>query len=381
MSQSAYSLRPRNQPDYALLNSGKQLQFPVYNISPLKASPDPDEDGLSSSRDAAPAPLTSDPGEEFMELQTLLTQAKEENKALEKTFQLEAMRQELQALRLRNEQLDRRRHATPSLNGGANLLREDTKPAQVLQDLRSKISLSTRADKLLATLEDSSSEEDSDGKDHTTFSRGRRYTLKSGKDSKITSRVLSPQLWPHSHLSLSYISKEKKYDDLSLAEFAAGYAAILQRPTLSPSELRARIDHFAALMYLATQYTWSSVRDLHAAVLFEIECDRAKLGDSFAYLESRILQSLPRSSRSGSGAPRSETPASVFFCRDFQHGTCKHQKDHFGTLRCERKWFQHICARCWFDSGLLARSYKLNLPRCRITISEVTYELFIHHAS
>ena len=184
MSQSAYSLRPRNQPDYALLNSGKQLQFPVYDISPLKASRDPDEDGLSSSRHAAPAPLTSDPGEEFMELQTLLTQAKEENKALEKTFQLEAMRQELQALRLRNEQLDRRRHATPSLNGGANLLREDTKPAQVLQDLRSKKSLSTRAEKLLATLEDSSSEEDSDGKDHTPVSRGRRHTLKSGKTVK-----------------------------------------------------------------------------------------------------------------------------------------------------------------------------------------------------
>ena len=164
-----------------------------------------------------------------MELQRLLTQATEENKALEKTFQLEAMRQEIQALRLRNEQLDRRRHATPSINGG----QEDTKPAQVLQDLRSKKSLSTWADKFLATLVDSSSEGDSDGNYHIPVSRGRRRTLKSGKDSKITSRVLSPQLWPHSHLSLSYISKEKKYDDLSLAEFAAGYSAILQRPTLS----------------------------------------------------------------------------------------------------------------------------------------------------
>ena len=106
-------------------------------------------------------------------------------------------------------------------------------------------------------------------KGHIPVSRGRRHTLKSGKDSKITSRVLSPQLWPHSHLSLLHISKEKKYDDLLLAEFAAGYAAMLQHPTLSPSELCTRIDHFAALMYLATQYTWSSVRDLHAAVLFE----------------------------------------------------------------------------------------------------------------
>ena len=127
-----------------------------------------------------------------MELQKLLTQATEENKALEKTFQLEAMRQEIQALRLRNEQLDRRRHVTPSINGG----REDTKPAQVLQDLRSKKSLSIWADKFLATLVDSSSEEDSDGNYHIPVSRGRRRTLKSGKDSKITSSfpsVMAPQ--------------------------------------------------------------------------------------------------------------------------------------------------------------------------------------------
>ena len=108
-------------------------------------------------------------------------------------------------------------------------------------------------------------------------------------------------------------------------------------------------------LYTSFYGTWSSVRDLHSAVLFEIECDRAKWGDSFTYLESRILQSLSRSSRSGSGAPRSENPAFVFFCRDFQHGTCKHQKDHFGTPRGERKWFQHICAWCWVDSRLLAR--------------------------
>ena len=112
---------------------------------------------------------------------------------------------------------------------------------------------------------------------------------------------------------------------------------------------------FCSLMYLATQYTLSSVRDLHTTVLFKIECDRAKWGDSFTYLESCILQSLPRSSHLGSGAPRSQNPASIFFGRYFQHGTCKHQKDHFGTLHAERKWFQHICAWCWVDSRLLTR--------------------------
>ena len=45
----------------------------------------------------------------------------------------------------------------------------------------------------------------------------------------------------------------------------------LQKPTLPPQERRARIFYLSSLMYLATPLTWSSVRDLHAAVLFEIE--------------------------------------------------------------------------------------------------------------
>ena len=216
------------------MNSGKQLQFPVYDISPHKTSLYLDEGVLSSPRDAAPAPQTSDLGEEFTELQKLITRAKEENKVLEKTVQVKAMRQELQAFRLRKDQLDQRRHATPSLPDGAKLLPENSQPVHALQDLRSKKSLSARVDRFLATLDDSSSDEDNDGKDHLPVSRGRRHTLKSGRDRKLTSRVLSPQLWPHSHLSLSYISKDKKYDDLSLTEFAAGYAAILHRPPFLP---------------------------------------------------------------------------------------------------------------------------------------------------
>ena len=90
-----------------------------------------------------------------------------------------------------------------------------------------------------------------------------------------------------------------------MIEFAAGYAAILQRPTLPPQELRARIVHLSSLMYLATQFTWPSVRDLHAAVLFEIECGRADWGDSFTHLVSRILQAQVKpASRAGGFARR-----------------------------------------------------------------------------
>ena len=56
-------------------------------------------------------------------------------------------------------------------------------------------------------------------------------------------------------------------------------------------------------------------------------------------VESRILQSLPRFSCLGSGVPRADNPTSVFFCCDFQHKTCKHQKDHFGSPRGECNGF------------------------------------------
>ena len=84
-------------------------------------------------------------------------------------------------------------------------------------------------------------------------------------------------------------------------------------------------------------------------VLYEIECGQASWGDSFTYLESRILQA-PVVNQSQARASRSEGLLVVFFCRDFQHGACKFSKDHYGTLWGEHKWLQHICARCWVDT-------------------------------
>ena len=86
------------------------------------------------------------------------------------------------------------------------------------------------------------------------------------------------------------MSKTKTYDKLTIAEFSAGYASILKLPSISETERSARLDHFIVLMYLVTQFNWSAVREFHAAVLFEIECGRARWGDSFADLETRLLR-------------------------------------------------------------------------------------------
>ena len=263
MSESQYSLRTRKQLDYAQVNAGKSVQFPAYGFSPDRTHDEPV--GEFSSQDIRT--------EDFTELQRLLDQEKEKNKVLQETSKLEQMRKELEALRLRNAALEKRASPQDPL----------TENNATLQDLRAKSSFTAKVDHFFAHSEDSSSGESVDeDKPRKSNSRGRRHTLKSGKASKLRSRVVYPQLWPHSYLSLSYISKEKNYDELTLAEFAAGYAAILQRPNL--------VVHLSSLMYLATQFTWSSVRDLHAAVLFEIECGRARWADSFTHLESRVLQ-------------------------------------------------------------------------------------------
>ena len=236
MSESKHNLRSCKHLDYASINAGKSVQFPAYGFSP--------------------DPQTHD----FTETKRLLEEEKERNTVLEETSQLEQMRKELEALCTHNAALEKRAVQDPP--------KETT-----LQDLRTNPLVTYKVEQFLSQLDDSSSEESEvEDKTKTKSTRGRRHAIRSGKASKLTSRVVNPQLWPHSHLSLPYISKDKKYDDLTLAEFAAGYTAILQKPTLPPQELRARIVHLSSLMYLATQFIWSSVQDFHAAVLFEIEC-------------------------------------------------------------------------------------------------------------
>ena len=118
--------------------------------------------------------------------------------------------------------------------------------------------------------------------------KARGKKLQSGKTAKLTSRVLAPQHWPHSFLSLAYVSKQRPYDELTVAEFAAGYASILQLNSLPPGECSGRLDHFIVLMYLVTQFPWPVVREFHVAVLFEIEYGRACWGDLFAQQLNKV---------------------------------------------------------------------------------------------
>ena len=180
---------------------------------------------------------------------------------------------------------------------------------------------------------------------------------KSGKERKLTSDIKFPQKWPHSFLKLQYVAKEKKYDDLTLAEFCAGYTAILK--ICKPSHKKARIDHLEELMYHATTKPWKSVLNYHAACLLEIERGDLKWGDNFQLhgLHNTILTGAaantnPRGHDRGANPKQTNQANSgnddrIIFCKGYQRGICNFTRDHYGQFFGENQLLRHICAKCW----------------------------------
>ena len=104
---------------------------------------------------------------------------------------------------------------------------------------------------MISTSSEESDDDSSSAERKSRKKRGKR-NLKSGKTAKIATRVVRRQLWPHSELSMGYVSKNVSYDELTLEEFVAGYSAILLLPQVSSHERQHRTEHLGALMYLAS---------------------------------------------------------------------------------------------------------------------------------
>ena len=227
-------------------------------------------------------------------------------------------------------------------------LREFEELSHKVEKRLSKMGLSSSASAAAADESTSSEESDDDSSSTERSSRKKRgkRNLKSGKTAKIATRVVRRQLWPHSELSMGYVSKNVSYDELTLEEFVAGYSAILLLPQVSSHERKHRTEHLGALMYLASIYEWPAVRSFHAAVLSEIERGRLNWEDSFLHLENRMLAGLHKKIKDQK-RPAPSSSNAVLFCRDYQKGSCSHSKDHYAMHKGEKKWLCHICAACW----------------------------------
>ena len=184
---------------------------------------------------------------------------------------------------------------------------------------------------------------------------------KSGKSKTLTSDVKYPQEWPQSHLSLHFVNnREKKYEELTLAEFCAGYTTIIEE---EPEEKKIhRLAHLKELMYLATRYQWKCVLAYHAACVLEIERGHLRWGDSFHMLQSTtlaggfLLSNTHNRGGNGNGPARSSgsSEGRILFCRGYQRGTCQQTKDHYGQFDGESRMLKHICAKCWLKSRTIS---------------------------
>ena len=257
---------------------------------------------------------------------------------------------------LRAKRLDLERNATPLADTrsrrehvGVGAVRRSVE----LEDLRQEPNLLRKADRALKDLNVFSGSDDSDDED-VAPSRRKKKSVKSGKDLKISSNVIKVEKWPHVFLTVAQYSRSgRKYDDLTVEEFVAGYSAILAQPDVSVAEVNARIKHLQKLMYLAMRNTWRSVLLFHSLCLQQIERCLMEWGDDFGELESISLEarSTSKAMSSRQTTASQNTASAIVYCQDYQRGTCAQTESHYGLLFNRRRYLQHVCATCLKSTG------------------------------
>ena len=278
----------------------------------------------------------------------------------------EEIEKQLKHVKGKNKKRDEKTITIASLRGMSDVVGEVDKLMDKKFNLKS---VDSSGGSSSSSLDSTDSDSDTDGKEQKkskkkSDAKGGKH--KSGKSKKLTSYVPFPQKWPHSHLTLHFVSKEKKFEELSIAEFCAGYVAILE---MSQGSIKAhRTAHLKELMYLATRYQWRHVLNYHAACLMEIERGHLKWGDSFQLLQSTTLaggilpshQSSSMSnwgsnagSRSSWGSAGVVKEEGTVFCHFYQRGACSHASDHQGFFQGEKRLLKHICAECWLKTRKL----------------------------
>ena len=309
----------------------------------------------SDERDTEESHVPSDqdpeeiPDHTIEELEALIAQETTKLSDVQKKAKLVALKQQLTDLRketlAEQYKLERASGVSKQKKGHKAMPPVNTKNRAVSsKDLREFEGLSHDVEKhlseldlgasTLAAADGSTSNDDGSSSEHTSRSKkmqGKR-DLKFGKTAKIASRVVRRQFWPHSELSMGYVTKDVGYCELSLEEFVTGYSAILLLPQVSLCERLHRTEHLGALMYLASIYEWPAVRSFHAAVLMEIEQGRLHWGDSFLHLENHTLAGSHKKVKDQNKRPAPQTSTVVLFCCKYQKGSCSHNRDRYAML-------------------------------------------------
>ena len=164
-------------------------------------------------------------------------------------------------------------------------------------------------------------------------------------DAKAPQKTRFPQPWPH----IFAPGEPQLYSDLSLAEFCAGYIAILQQYPDGSNRFPpgALLSHFHELMVLSCSYQWSAVRAYHYKVLRSIEMGLVKWGDSFEpfkqpfFIPTALLPPPDKTSKSKKPQPKLTSPSPSILRHDICDAWSWH--DDCTNSACPK---QHVCVVC-----------------------------------
>ena len=198
----SYHLRDRIPRDYAAMRAGQHVDDDQdefhdsfqYQPPPAPVLPSTSQVQPSSTPFSGTQTNTSAPNEDVAALTAEIARVRAENEALERETEVARLKAELVTLQQRNAQLQKQKQPQRSSN-------------PTIKTLRANPALTARVSEELKRLGFSSSGSGEEENPPTRGSRG-KPRLMSGKTTKLTSRVVFPQLWPHSQLSLAYVSKD-----------------------------------------------------------------------------------------------------------------------------------------------------------------------------
>ena len=190
-SMMSYNLRERVARDYAAMHEGQEKEEEEFHDSfqyqpPLEqAMPSASQDHASSTplsgklANVGTSASASAPKDEVAALTAAIARAKADNEALECETEVSRLKAELHALRQRHAQLQKQnKQSTPR------------EPHLNIKALRSNPTLNKQVSEELECLRFSSSDSEDDEHNPTTRSAQGKARLKSGKTTKLTSRVV-----------------------------------------------------------------------------------------------------------------------------------------------------------------------------------------------
>ena len=185
--------------------------------------------------------------------------------------------------------------------------------------------------------------------------RGKASKTASGLHDTNKTYVRQRQKCPHASLQPEFLGRDKapSFDDLNLPLFVAGELEIILNGKRSSQEVVSRLELLKKTAYRADFMEFSTLRDIHCAVLRKIENGYAKWDSDFSAVERQVLESrLARGELKSVKKKKFEkgdrSSDKKWYCRFFNKGECEHSEfSHKAILYGEERHVYHFCSTCW----------------------------------